>query len=153
MSLFCFTHSGANPEYTTPELLYQLTSSKASLIFVWPEPDFVDKALKAAKEAGIPRDRVILITPSTSSLDPGLTTLEDLVRMGAEQPIGFREPPIDARTKLAFLSYSSGESPGISFDSSWHLCTHSSLAAVGNTYDIRPVDLCPSTFPPVFLTD
>jgi 4-coumarate--CoA ligase len=114
LSRFCSINSGANPEYTTPELLYQLTSSKASLIFVWPEPDFVDKALKAAKEAGIPTDRVILIASSTSSLDPGLTTLEDLVRMGAEQPIGFREPQIDARTKLAFLSYSSGESTDVS---------------------------------------
>ncbi|KAJ8080399.1 hypothetical protein PM082_017232 [Marasmius tenuissimus] len=97
--------SGANPDYVRNELVYQLQASKASLIFAHPEAR--ETALQAAKDAGISSERVILFNvPGSSPTE--LKTVNDLVQQGSRQPISFKEPQIDARTKLAFLSFSSG---------------------------------------------
>ncbi|KAK1225412.1 hypothetical protein PQX77_011661, partial [Marasmius sp. AFHP31] len=102
--------SGANPDYVRNELVYQLQASKASLIFAHPEAR--ETALQAAKDAGIPDERIILFNVPGSSRTE-LKTVNDLVHQGSRQPISFKEPRIDARTKLAFLSFSSGKPKGV----------------------------------------
>ncbi|KAL0581189.1 hypothetical protein V5O48_000879 [Marasmius crinis-equi] len=101
------SNSGANPDFARNELVYQLQTTKAVVIFSHPES--YETALLAAKDSGIPAERVILFNvPGSASSRTDLKTVNDLVQQGSKQPITFKEPRIDARTKLAFLSFSSG---------------------------------------------
>jgi 4-coumarate--CoA ligase len=88
--------------------LYQLELSKASLLII--HPAFLDIARLAAKAAGISDDRIIFIEKPTR-LVPGHTSLEDLIDFGTTNAISFSErqfKPGEAKTTLAFLSFSSG---------------------------------------------
>ncbi|KAN0134265.1 hypothetical protein V8E53_007763 [Lactarius tabidus] len=102
--------TGANPAYTHEELTYQLTSSKSSIIVV--HPNSLQVALVAAKNAGIPPDRIIPLDtvhgPRSGVIVPDL---HELIAYGlAHQPhfMERRLNPGEGRTKIAFLSYSSG---------------------------------------------
>ncbi|KAK7062519.1 hypothetical protein VNI00_000007 [Paramarasmius palmivorus] len=95
--------SGANPEFTSDELAYQLRSSKATLIVTSSE--VLSVAITAAKQVGISTERVVVFEASNAQ---GHQTIEDLVQIGLRNPDVFAEPKIDPKTKLAFLSYSSG---------------------------------------------
>ncbi|TFL04442.1 hypothetical protein BDV98DRAFT_562245 [Pterulicium gracile] len=102
--------SGANPSYTSSELEYQLEVTRAKLIIC--DPTSLDTTLKAAKARNIPVDRIVVFdTPSTGS---GYTTVSQLVDEGlrlSKQGKRFEElklKPGEAKTKLAFLSFSSG---------------------------------------------
>lgn len=68
-----------------------------------------DTALKAARTAGISDDRVILLDkPSTFSSQ---ATVQDLIDVGLRRDPTFVErrlAPGEAKTKIAFLSFSSG---------------------------------------------
>ena len=69
---------------------------------------FLPTAHAAAKIAGIPQDRVISLHATPNST---IVTVEDLVELGSKHgstlvPIRLR--PGEAKTKLAFLSFSSG---------------------------------------------
>ncbi|KAF9270001.1 amp dependent CoA ligase [Marasmius fiardii PR-910] len=97
----------ANPAYTPDELLHQLTATKAKLLLV--HSTFLPTALTAAKQAGLSDDRVITIPTPGVKIDR--TTIHDLVAFGSSQPEAFNERklrPGEARTKRAFLSFSSG---------------------------------------------
>jgi 4-coumarate--CoA ligase len=90
------------------ELLHQLRISEASLLIV--HPDFLDIARLAASAAGISDDRIVFIEKPTR-LVPGHTSLEDLIELGTSNGISFSERkfrPGEAKTTLAFLSFSSG---------------------------------------------
>ncbi|KAI0314769.1 amp dependent CoA ligase [Amylostereum chailletii] len=102
--------TAANPSYNAEELEYQVKTAKANTIFA--HPGFLDAALDAAKRCGIPYDRVILFhkLPSTPSQKTG-PTVDDLITLGLSNPANFVErrlSPGEAKTKLAFLSFSSG---------------------------------------------
>lgn len=102
---------GANPDFSGNELLYQLEISKATLILVHPE--FLQIAFAAAKSAGIDPDRVILFDVlGSATLNTGHATVSQLVEQGLSREVTFVEPKIDSKTKLAFLSFSSGMSLG-----------------------------------------
>ncbi|KII86637.1 hypothetical protein PLICRDRAFT_177391 [Plicaturopsis crispa FD-325 SS-3] len=110
--------SGANPTYTTSELSYQAEATHAVLTFTVPA------ALPVVLSAGIPPDRIVLFDVPAVALDnaspkPPLArtahekhpTVNDLVAYGLSQPTSFVErrlAPGEAKTKLAFLSFSSG---------------------------------------------
>ena len=101
------THRGANPDFSQDELLYQLETCKAT--FVVAHPDSLEVALRAAQLGGIPPERVIVFNAVSSGISPpGPVTVNDLVRDGLRMKATFVEPKISARTKLAFLSFSSG---------------------------------------------
>jgi hypothetical protein len=90
------------------ELLHQIRISKASLLII--HPAFLDIARLAARAAGISDDRIVFIEKPTR-LVQGHTSLEDLIELGTSKAVNFSEPqfrPGEAKTTLAFLSFSSG---------------------------------------------
>jgi long-subunit acyl-CoA synthetase (AMP-forming) len=102
---------GANPDFSSDELLYQLQETGASAIIVHPEA--LDTALSAARAYGISSERIILFdgkSPSTSAINH--VTLGGLVHHGLNMSdatfVERRLRPGEAKTKLAFLSFSSG---------------------------------------------
>ena len=103
------THSTfrtANPTYTVEELVYQLRLIKARLLIVHPWGLHV--ALEAARICGIPGGHIILFDPVA---DSPYDNMQDLVKFGLGQVQQFtplRLPRAGAKTKLAFLSFSSG---------------------------------------------
>ncbi|KAM5349477.1 hypothetical protein ACJ41O_005982 [Fusarium nematophilum] len=56
--------TGANPGFTTRELAYQLKDSGSSFMFVAPAQ--VPTALEAAKEVGLPPNRIFTLDPSVA---------------------------------------------------------------------------------------
>jgi len=87
------------------ELLHQLTTAKARLIITFS--GFLKTALQAAKAAGLP-DKAIVLLDGTSKDRVSVT---ELVALGSKSPVSFKEPrlkPGEAKTKIAFLSFSSG---------------------------------------------
>ncbi|KAJ3862352.1 hypothetical protein EV359DRAFT_45365 [Lentinula novae-zelandiae] len=98
--------SGANPDFVSNELLYQIQVCNAKLILV--HPDALETAVTAARSAGITLDRVIIFDVDSKNAPKGFQTVSNLVREGLNQPSNFVESRIDARTNLAFLSFSSG---------------------------------------------
>ncbi|THV07585.1 phenylacetyl-CoA ligase [Dendrothele bispora CBS 962.96] len=96
----------ANPSYTIEELVYQLQISQTRLIFVHSE--FVKTARTAAQRAGIAEDRVVVLPASGGGKVIG-TSIDELI--SSAQSTAFKEyhlKPGQAKSKLAFLSFSSG---------------------------------------------
>ncbi|KDQ63355.1 hypothetical protein JAAARDRAFT_147584 [Jaapia argillacea MUCL 33604] len=102
--------SGANPSYTSEELAYQLISTEAKVAFV--HPAILQTTLAAAHEANFPLDRIVLFdSDSGSSSSPITSAIHDLIAEGLTRPPHFRERRLDpgeGKTKIAFLSFSSG---------------------------------------------
>jgi acyl-CoA synthetase (AMP-forming)/AMP-acid ligase II len=99
--------SPANPSYTADELVYQLEISRACLIFTHSE--FLETAVTAAHRAGIPKDRVAVISGHESGENTLGTTVDVLI--SSAKSTAFKEcklKPGQAKTKVAFLSFSSG---------------------------------------------
>ena len=82
--------SGANPSYTTDELVYQIRTAKATVLFL--HPDSLKVGLEAARITGIRDDRVVLFArvPGDNHL-----TVDDLVAEGLAQPKRY----VEARLK------------------------------------------------------
>ncbi|KAF9219269.1 acetyl-CoA synthetase-like protein [Gyrodon lividus] len=98
--------SGANPAYTTNELLYQMRMTKASLVVT--HPGSMNTAVSAARAAGIPDARVVVFDQVPVNEH---TTVETLVQEGLRMEQCFVEPRLkqgEAMSKIAFLSFSSG---------------------------------------------
>ncbi|KAJ7070760.1 amp dependent CoA ligase [Mycena amicta] len=100
----------ANPAYTAPELLYQIQTVKASLLLV--HLDFLPTALTAARQAGLPEDRIVVIEPSATRPFHGKhETISKLIQFGNSKPVNFVQRklrPGEGKTKVAFYSFSSG---------------------------------------------
>lgn len=103
----------ANPSYTAEELVHQLSTAKAGLIIVNPES--LSTAVAAARAIGLSEDRIVLMS---RALKKGVhETVETLALLGAKSPPDFDErvlTPNEAKTKLAFMSFSSGTTGGSS---------------------------------------
>lgn len=98
--------STANPSYTTDELVYQLQISGSSIIFA--HPGSLEIAAEAATKAGIPHDRVIVLDSVPGS---PYKTVPEMINFGLRQPVSYVERRLEAgeaKTKLAFLCFSSG---------------------------------------------
>ncbi|KAF8187779.1 phenylacetyl-CoA ligase [Pholiota molesta] len=105
--------SGANPDFTTNELLYQLQATKAAVMII--DPDSHPIALEAARQAGLPSDRIILFLFDTKVIPDHVRanheTVSSLLEFGLRNKTLFVErklSPGEGKTKLAFLSFSSG---------------------------------------------
>ncbi|EIM92300.1 amp dependent CoA ligase [Stereum hirsutum FP-91666 SS1] len=102
--------TAANPAYNAAELEYQLSTTKTVSIIV--HPAFLPAALEAASKCSIPAERIILLSDSQSSKSKDVHPhLDDLIAYGLSQKPNFVERRLakgEAKTKLAFLSFSSG---------------------------------------------
>ncbi|KAF9465775.1 phenylacetyl-CoA ligase [Collybia nuda] len=103
--------SGANPDFSSNELLYQLKETKASVLIV--HPDALDTALAAANDAGLDSDRVVVFDVTTpTQVTRKHRTVNELINEGLSgrerSYIERTLEPGEGRTKLAFLSFSSG---------------------------------------------
>ncbi|KAG5654723.1 hypothetical protein H0H81_007479 [Sphagnurus paluster] len=96
----------ANPAYKTDELVHQLRTANAALLVI--HPMFLDTAKAAAKEVGLSENRIVFTESGGSASYP---TLDELVKYGSSVPPTFTESRFkagEARTNIAFLSFSSG---------------------------------------------
>ncbi|KAI0003767.1 phenylacetyl-CoA ligase [Russula compacta] len=102
--------TGANPFYTSEELAYQLSTTKATVLVA--HPDALETAVVAAQQVGIPLDHVIPLDtirgPRPTALAPDL---HQLIAYGSAHQPNFVERQLrsgEAKAKIAFLSFSSG---------------------------------------------
>ena len=95
--------SPANPGYTADELAFQLKDSGA-VALVTQKP-FLKVAVEAAKQVGIPEDRIILIGDERdeSFIFKHFTSIRPL--SGTQR---YRRTKLNPKEDLAFLVYSSG---------------------------------------------
>lgn len=101
--------TAANPAYTAEELIYQLRTTDAKLLIVHPWN--LPTALAAAQRIGMDMDRIVLFNAEESNTKYSHLTLQQLIDEGVKRSVPFIErrlKPGEARTKLAFLSFSSG---------------------------------------------
>lgn len=102
--------SGANPDFQTNELLYQLQATKATVLI--SHPDGLAVAEAAAKQHGLSSDRILIFNTADSPVGiGGKVSIENMVELGRTHASSFQErklKPGEGRTKLAFLSFSSG---------------------------------------------
>jgi hypothetical protein len=99
-------HSGANPNCTPDELVYQIKLTGTTLIIA--HSDSLETARKAGKLAGIPPDRV-LILDSDPKLDA--TSVATLISGSISAGSAFVQKklrPGEGKTKVAALYMSSG---------------------------------------------
>lgn len=98
--------SGASPAYNVEEMTYALKTADAK--FLMTAPSSLDVAVQAAKNAGIPKERVMLLEGGVA----GYTTMKSLIEMGKlerEQTDEFVLPEGKKNGDVcAFLSFSSG---------------------------------------------
>lgn len=95
--------SPANPGYTTEELAFQLKDSGAKALCT--QKPFLKTALEAAKQAGIPEDRIILMGDEKD--ESGRFKHFSSIRNIAGTNI-YRRTKANPKKDLAFLVYSSG---------------------------------------------
>ncbi|GBE89802.1 Acyl-CoA ligase easD [Sparassis crispa] len=100
--------TAANPSYNAEELKHQLVISKAKLIIAHPWNHAI--ALVAATDAGIPSDHILMMEAPESGTAT-YPAVQQLTAEGLSMPQLYEERrlrPGEAKTKLAFLSFSSG---------------------------------------------
>ncbi|RDB28925.1 4-coumarate--CoA ligase-like 1 [Hypsizygus marmoreus] len=129
----------ANPGYKVDELVHQLTVTKAALLII--HPAFLSTALSAAREVGIPDDRIVFIeTPKGQGSTTPHSTLDELVELGSKSPATFTErrfKPGEAKTKLAFLSFSSGTTGKPKAVAIAHYCVVANVIQMATHYRIN----------------
>lgn len=102
------TVTTANPDYSADELLYQLKLTKATTMFTCAAG--LQAAEEACRNAGIPRDRIVVID-SRSTYFASFPTVGNLIELGLSKYTLFEERklnPREAKTKVALLNFSSG---------------------------------------------
>ncbi|KAF2015659.1 acetyl-CoA synthetase-like protein [Aaosphaeria arxii CBS 175.79] len=106
--------SPANAAYSAAELEYQLKNSGAKALFTCLP--LLSTAKEAAKNAGIPENRIYILEVPKFAVPAGVTsnakTVDDFIREGAQlprlEPLNWKQG--DGAKKTAFLCYSSGTS-------------------------------------------
>ena len=103
----CFFAGGtvtpANPGYSANELAFQLKNSESQAIVTTKA--FLETALKAAKQANIPEDRIILLGEGRDDSHKFKHWTNIRKTSGASR---YRRRKMDSDKELAFLAYSSG---------------------------------------------
>ncbi|PGH09892.1 hypothetical protein AJ80_07602 [Polytolypa hystricis UAMH7299] len=100
--------SGASPAYNVEEMTYALKTAQAKILMTLPSS--MEVAVQAAKNAGIPQDRIFLLEGNVE----GYTTMQQLIDIGRSygqegQVKPFKIPPEKKNKDVcAFLSFSSG---------------------------------------------
>ncbi|GBE87735.1 Acyl-CoA ligase easD [Sparassis crispa] len=101
--------TAANPAYTAEELEHQLVTSKSKVIIAHPANHPI--ALVAATAAGIPPENIMLVDALPATAAAPYPTISALISEGLSAPQNYVEQrlkPGEGKTKLAFLSFSSG---------------------------------------------
>lgn len=83
---------------------------------MFASPDSIDIALAAARQCGLPADHIVVMDSKFSEKVESAKaipypSISDLVSEGLSTPSSFKERKLalgEAKTKLAFLSFSSG---------------------------------------------
>lgn len=101
----------SNSSYTVNELVYQLQASNAKAIIA--HPSFFKTITEAAKKASIPKDRIIFLHDRRVGLPSAFAhqTVDGFITFGRDKGETFvsrKLRPGEGKTKLAFLSFSSG---------------------------------------------
>lgn len=100
--------SGASPAYNVEEMTYTLRTAEAKILMT--AESSLSVAIPAAKEAGIPQDRIILLEGERK----GFTTIQDLLAFGRSLGPHRQVEPYKISGKqtnkdlCGFLSFSSG---------------------------------------------
>lgn len=95
--------SPANPAYTIDELAFQLKDSGAKALVT--QKSVLPTAIAAAKSAGIPKDRIVLIGDARDE-SYNFKHFTSIVNLAGTNR--YRRAKVDPKTDLAFLVYSSG---------------------------------------------
>lgn len=95
--------SPANPGYTANELAFQLKDAGAKALVT--QIPLLPVALEAAKQAGIPHDRIILLGDER---DPSMKFKNFSSIRNIAGTSRYRRPKLNPKDDLAFLVYSSG---------------------------------------------
>jgi acyl-coenzyme A synthetase/AMP-(fatty) acid ligase len=92
------------------ELVYQLEQTRATIIIAYSSA--IETAFAAARIVGLSPSRIIVLPdPSAISTPPNHSTTDELIAEGLANETAFIErklKPGEAKTKVAFLSFSSG---------------------------------------------
>ncbi|KAJ7695976.1 phenylacetyl-CoA ligase [Mycena rosella] len=99
--------SPANPDFSRKELEFQLKATKATLLII--HPDALDVSVAAARETGLPMDRILVFDVPNAKAS-NFITVDGLIKRGLRMKAfsDRRLRPGEGRTKLALLSFSSG---------------------------------------------
>ncbi|KAF8073410.1 hypothetical protein FPV67DRAFT_744283 [Lyophyllum atratum] len=100
--------SCSNPQFTTGELGHQLRTAKVT--FAVGHSSNIATVLSAARLAGLPSDRVILIDQLNHN-EPRIPNVHGLIQAGLKQSLEFQQcilDPGEGKRKVALLSWSSG---------------------------------------------
>lgn len=102
----CF--SAVNPVYTVPEVVHQLKNTEAKCLFV--HPAMLKSALGAAKEAGLPKDKIFQFSDEKCSTQEGVKDWSEmLARPQDVESYRWRSfSPEEAVNTVATINYSSG---------------------------------------------
>ncbi|TFK30835.1 amp dependent CoA ligase [Coprinopsis marcescibilis] len=104
------TVTPANPSYTAEELKYQLLTSNAKLMVTHPACFKVASSVANVGQLSGKKSIILLDSLGVSNAD-GIATVDELVTFGARRPENYKAIRFkrgEARTAVAFLSFSSG---------------------------------------------
>jgi acyl-CoA synthetase (AMP-forming)/AMP-acid ligase II len=93
--------SPANPAYSAAELAFQLKNSESKALIT--QPALLEVAFAAAKIAGVPRNRILVMGDEKSAEALHFT---DFIQSAKHVPIARRE--VQLPSDLAYIPYSSG---------------------------------------------
>ncbi|GAA5978423.1 hypothetical protein JCM5350_001161 [Sporobolomyces pararoseus] len=104
--------SPANPSYNASELVHQLkiVDKHYPVKLLLSHPDSIVEAVKACEESGLDSRIIVLTRPGNHELTKGFPTLQDIIKdsKNDQLPPRVQLSKEEARTRLAFLSFSSG---------------------------------------------
>jgi 4-coumarate--CoA ligase len=100
--------TGANPVYTAHEVSHQMKAIEAAVVLI--HPSLLDTGLAAAKEAGVPADRLFIFSDTEQPTTKGLKDWRSIVTSEAEAERWQWDPLLgDVSTKtVAAINFSSG---------------------------------------------
>ncbi|KAH9214227.1 4-coumarate-CoA ligase [Leptodontidium sp. 2 PMI_412] len=100
--------SGANPIYTVPEMAHQIKNTGARILLAYPA--LLETAIQAAKEAGLPKDRIFQFSDKPNPTVDGVKDWREMLgsEEEAERYSWPRLSPDESTTTVATINYSSG---------------------------------------------
>lgn len=97
--------TAVNPAYTTYELSHTLKIAKVKYILT--HPTYIDNVTKAAKEANLPEESILIFNPNGDKAPPGFKQWHDLLQHGEQDWVRFDDKKTSEYTPAARL-FSSG---------------------------------------------
>jgi len=99
--------NGASPAYTAEEMTHALKTAKSKILITLPSS--LPVALKAAREAGIPRSHVLLLEGSAEGFVSIQTLMEEVVQKRDQPEPPYRIPEGKSNALVCgYLNFSSG---------------------------------------------